>query len=299
LKELLPPIEIGIRRAIMQLFRLQDDVMVQHGRRTLDSEALAGRWVNTNAHGRGVCEFQIDIDDGRVKLRPFSMAGKSFCAWGTAEADLICGSSADSTTAMSFTAPFEHGPYHAEFQGNVNLGLLVVASFNRVGGERYDYFGREFYRRGDPTEAPAAIAGSRDLGPAAGNGQKTEPNAKKPGLPLIGSEMFGNWLNTNPHSTGITRLRVDHDGNNGASLWAWGARLPQPAEWGMVPARLFSLNSGSQLAEAFSARYEADGMAVVLQANIKQGVLVVASFTEFKDGSGRSNYFHREFYYRS
>jgi hypothetical protein len=282
----------------MQLFRHQDDVAVQRSRQTLDPAALAGRWINTNAPGRDVCEFRIDIDDGRVKLQPFGMTGKSLYAWGTAEADLICGNGVDSTTGTSFTAALKLGPCHVEFQGNINLGLLVVASFNRMGGKGYDYFGREFYRRGDPAAAPATISLSRELGRSSGDAQ-AETNAEKPGLPLIGSEIFGNWLNTNPHSTGITRLRIDPDGNDGARLWAWGARLPQPAEWGMVPAMLFSLSSESRLAGAFSARYEADGMAVALQANIKQGVLVVASFTEFKDDSGRSNYFHREFYYRS
>ena len=65
-----------------------------------------------------------------------------------------------------------------------------------------------------------------------------------------------------------------------------------------MQADLFALSSGSRLAKAFSARYRADDFAMTLQANIKQGVLVVASFTEFDDDD-RSSYFHREFYYRS
>ena len=38
---------------------------------------------------------------------------------------------------------------------------------------------------------------------------------------------------------------------------------------------------------------------VHLQANIKGGVLVVATFNSIKDDSGRSSYFMREFYYRA
>ena len=66
-----------------------------------------------------------------------------------------------------------------------------------------------------------------------------------------------------------------------------------------MQADLFALSSRSRLAKAFSARYQSGDVAITLQANIKQGVLVVASFTEFNDDDGRSNYFHREFYYRS
>jgi hypothetical protein len=282
----------------MQPFERQKGSIVQTDRGTLDPADLAGRWINTNALGRGVCEFQINIDGGLVKLSPFSMAGKSHCTWGTAQADLICGSNVNSTTAMAFVATLDFGPYQAEFQGNVNLGLLVVASFNRIGGEGYDYFAREFYRRGDPAAAPASVFWSKELGRVGGD-DPIVPDAEAPGLPLIGSEIFGNWLNTNPHSTGITRLRIDADGSDGARLRVWGAEHPQPVEWGMPPAELFSLSSGSRLVEAFSAKYETDDIAIALQANIKQGVLVVASFTEFKDKSGRSNYFNREFYYRN
>jgi hypothetical protein len=282
----------------MHAFRRQDDVMVQPGRRILDPADLAGRWINTNAHGRGVCEITIDIDRGRVKLRPFSVAGKSLCAWETTEPNLVCGSNVNSRTGTAFTSLHDFGAFQTELQGNLNLGLLVVASFNRIGTGGYDYFAREFYRRGDSAASPPSVSWSEVLGRVGGD-DPIEPGAEKPGLPFIGSEMFGDWLNTNPDSDGIARLRIESDGRNGAILRVWGVQVPHHVEWGMVSPALFSLSSGSRLVQAFSAKYEAADVAIMLQANIKQGVLVVASFTEFKDNSGRSNYFHREFYYRS
>ncbi len=51
-------------------------------------------------------------------------------------------------------------------------------------------------------------------------------------------------------------------------------------------------------AAAFSAVYDFGFEEVRLQANVKLGVLVVASFNRFRDESGRSNYFGREFFYR-
>ena len=97
---------------------------------------------------------------------------------------------------------------------------------------------------------------------------------------------------------GISRLRIDGEGRNEAAIRLWGAQVPDRREREPVKATLFALSSGSRLAKAFSARYQAENVAVTLQANIKQGVLVVASFTEFRDDDERSNYFHREFYYR-
>lgn len=282
----------------MNVFRRQDEVLVQSGRRILDPAALAGRWINTNTHGVGVCEIAIEIDRGRVKLQAFSASTNALCAWGTTDAALVCGTDVRSQTGMAFTAFYDFGAFQTELQGNLNLGLLVVASFNRAGAGGHDYFAREFYRCGDPATAPASVPWKEEMGRVGGD-DLIEPNPAAPGLPFIGSEMFGDWLNTNPNSSGIARLRIDGDGSNGAILRVWGAQVPHPVEWGSVQASLFALSSGSRLVKAFSARYEADDVAVTLQANIKQGVLVVASFAEFKDDSGRSNYFQREFYYRS
>jgi hypothetical protein len=280
----------------MRAWRRQDDVTVQPGARVLDSTNLAGRWINTNAQGRGIDEFIIATDGGRLTVRALTMSDPGLCDWGITEADLLCGSDVRAQNAMSFTAAYNFGEFQTELQGNVNLGLLVVASFNRAAGNR-DYFGREFYRRGDAQTAPPSVAWTAAMGRVGGD-DPDEPDAAPPGVPFDGSEMFGEWVNTNPDSSGIARLRVDGDGPDRANLRVWGAAT-HPIEWGPAPADLFALSSQSALAKAFSARYQWPGLAVKLQANIKQGVLVVASFTEFSDGSGRSNYFHREFFYRT
>jgi hypothetical protein len=282
----------------MHALRRQDEVVIEPGTRMLDPAPLAGRWINTNAHGRGICELTIETDGSRVNLQAFSAGDRALCAWGKTEAGLVCGSDVRAQAGTCFTAPYDFGAFHVELQGNLNLGLLVVASFNRVGAEGHDYFAREFYRRGDSAAGPLSAGWSEASGRVGGD-DPIEPERAAPGLPFDGSEMFGEWLNTNPDSRGIARLRVDGDASNAAIVRVWGAQVPQPLEWRPTSAALFALSSGSRLAKAFSARYTADDVAVALQANIKQGVLVVASFTEFKDGSGRSNYFHREFYYRS
>jgi hypothetical protein len=272
-----------------------DELIAGVGR--LDPAGLAGRWINTNEHGNGVQELIIDVDPDAVALRAMSIGRGWPCAWGVTRADLLCGSDPSARTAMSFTARYDFGAHQVELQGNLNLGLLVVASFNRIGADGYDYFAREFYRSGDRATAPAATPWSTGAGRVGGDDPQETVRAV-PGLSFDGSEIFGGWWNTNPNSKGITRLRIDANARNGAIVRLWGADAPVPTEWGAVQAELFALSSGSRLAKAFSARYRADGFAITLQANIKQGVLVVASFTEFDDDD-RSDYFHREFYYRA
>lgn len=98
------------------------------------------------------------------------------------------------------------------------------------------------------------------------------------------SAVVGTWHNTNP-SGRVMRLAVD----DGGMLHA---------EWGSVPIRVYAEALGSDEAMAFSARYLLPDLDVRVQANVKGGVLVVAYFTRFLDGSGRSPYFRREFYWR-
>ncbi len=109
--------------------------------------------------------------------------------------------------------------------------------------------------------------------------------------------LIGHWYNTNPNSQAIQEVMLGT--NNGQlTVQILGAVQPRPKDWGTVIGEMFALQVDSRHAKAFRAYYDFGYMDVHLQANIKQGVLVVASFAQFKDDSGRSNYFHREFFYK-
>jgi hypothetical protein len=109
--------------------------------------------------------------------------------------------------------------------------------------------------------------------------------------------LLGDWRNTNADGR-IARIvcRGREDGRMDVQV---SGRTPTGTnDWGTVAAPVYSFTFESNEAGAFNAVFDLGYEAVHLQANVKAGVLVVASFNHFKDQSGRSNYFDREFFHR-
>ncbi len=110
------------------------------------------------------------------------------------------------------------------------------------------------------------------------------------------SRLVGTWVNTNHATRGIARVVLTAT-NGKLFISVFGACDPAPCDWGKVEAdTIYSDNISSQNASAFTARYQFDFGKTQLQANWNQGLLVVGSFSTYTDGSGRSNYFSREFF---
>jgi hypothetical protein len=120
------------------------------------------------------------------------------------------------------------------------------------------------------------------------------------GVELDLRPLAGVWENTNPASRGIVRLEVTlRDG--GLWLRTFGAAVGTATarDWGEAAAGpLFSDGLRSPRGHGFLARYDFGFMESHLQTNLSQGLLIVAAFNLFKDGSGRANYFSREFFHR-
>jgi hypothetical protein len=74
---------------------------------------------------------------------------------------------------------------------------------------------------------------------------------------------------------------------------------PIPAIGESEADHLYANNISSGVAAGFTAGYRFDFCETHLQANWNQGLFVLASFTSFKDGSKRSNYFSREFFHQA
>lgn len=109
--------------------------------------------------------------------------------------------------------------------------------------------------------------------------------------------MFGTWHNTDKNTAGIVRMVLGESGE-GFTVHAWAAGDPDLYDWGEAQATAHAANTGSSEGMAFSAVYNFGFVETILAAYTKSGILVLDTFNTFKDGSGRSNYFTREFFHR-
>jgi hypothetical protein len=110
------------------------------------------------------------------------------------------------------------------------------------------------------------------------------------------SIFVGAWTSTNRDTQGIARVVIRRDGD-WLFVRPFGACTPV-CDWGETRADVFVDGPGSTRAYAFTARFDLGFKETAFQAKVEKGVLVVANFNRFKDGSGRANFFGREFFYR-
>jgi hypothetical protein len=133
---------------------------------------------------------------------------------------------------------------------------------------------------------------------------KAEDRVELPGITQNGhglnlDSLPGTWLNTDSGTRGIVKVVTAVNGSE-LTVRTFGAGDPDLIDWGEVEADyIYALSLSSHVAAGFTARYRFDFAEIHLQANWNQGLLVLASFTSFKDGSGRSNYFSRDFFHRN
>ena len=110
------------------------------------------------------------------------------------------------------------------------------------------------------------------------------------------SPLLGSWINTNPETDYISRVII-REIDGALVVHAFGANSPGPIDWGEVEASPYVFGSTQECA-GFYARYAFDSVETHLAANQKLGILVIQSYTSFKDGSGRLSHYAREFFHR-
>lgn len=114
---------------------------------------------------------------------------------------------------------------------------------------------------------------------------------------LDAGPMAGTWFNTNRHTKGMKEITVEPSGD-GVRINIVAEGADGPVDWGWAEGELFGCIEEDGLPSVvISSRYEVGFMKSQLQIRLNRGVLVVASFNEFAEGSGKSNYFTREFFH--
>ncbi|AIW14045.1 hypothetical protein VITU102760_11095 [Vibrio tubiashii] len=100
----------------------------------------------------------------------------------------------------------------------------------------------------------------------------------------------GSWKNVDDGSDGITELQIKRN-DDSYVISAWGKCHPTDCEWGETPLRLVALSPGAKPStdEAIATwtTHFSDIRLIVVRRDSK---LIVTSYTEFTDKSGRDTY---------
>lgn len=261
------------------------------GGMSLDPTPLLGSWINTNDGTRGIRAVALGAQGNALTVRALGSPGLD---WGEVPADFLYSDNLRSARAVGFLARYDFRDSESLLQANVSLGLLILATFDRVRnrGGLANSFSREFFRREMNTQTEPMLSGGSEarFSPRTGAPESTGSIDPTP--------FSGVWLNTNPATGGIAKVIMSAAGG-GLSLRVQGAGDLPACDWGEVTADTFFDSIGAYGGVTFLAFYDFGFMETYLHAWIKLGVLVIAKFDRFKDESGRANRFSREFFYRA
>jgi hypothetical protein len=114
-------------------------------------ETLAGSWRKTNEKAQWIDSLIVDTEGDDLYVAIFGSAPPSPPSWGRVRAERLYsgGIGTGDSRAGAFTAHYDFDDFDVEVQANLNLGLLVVATFVtfRNAGPYSDRFTREFFYR--------------------------------------------------------------------------------------------------------------------------------------------------------
>lgn len=238
-------------------------------------------WVNTNAEDR-VQGFRW-LESSRTGLRARCAGSGADFVWPADGLVRYCGISTADFVAFSAHRSLAGG--EVLLQGTLNLGLLVLATYEipRAGGP--GYFSREFFaRRTAVPAASAAPAGTTVFGHLA-----------KPAS-VDTAPLLGRWCNSDPAARGLVEITVEDDAGD-LAVRALGSGEEGPVDWGPARTGVFAcLDEAGKASLSLLATWDFGFLETQLQLRVPAGALASAGFNVFKDG--RPNYFTREFFYR-
>jgi hypothetical protein len=123
----------------------------------------------------------------------------------------------------------------------------------------------------------------------------TDPAART----LNADKLTGRWRNTNAQTRGIAEINIEQDGER-FRVSAAGVGADGLVEWPQTEASALANleEEAGQRALALAATFDFGFMRAETYLRVNKGVLVIVLFNTFLDGSGRSSYVNREFFYR-
>jgi hypothetical protein len=111
------------------------------------------------------------------------------------------------------------------------------------------------------------------------------------------THLLGTWTNTYRETGSLCRFTLARSAS-GYSIETVAATARGAQALNKTEVRPFSPNVNSRKADGFTARYDFEFLEMSLAAYCAKGLIVVSQYTRFKDGSGRPDYFNREFFFK-
>ena len=114
------------------------------------------------------------------------------------------------------------------------------------------------------------------------------------------ASLLGHWKNTNHDTRGIAECVVTENGD-GVTVDITAAAGQEPLHWPTTRATVLANleEEAGQRTVALLAKFDLGYAVADTHVRVNKGVLVIVIYVTFHDGSGRSNYLNREFFYRS
>jgi hypothetical protein len=257
---------------------------------------VVGSWFNTNPTTGEIASLTISEREEGLLLNILGAGPSQRIPWPEISA-IPYVASLDSTEVTGFEARCDLGFMETHLAANIKHGVLVVQSYNSFKdcSGRGAYFTREFFHQAVTHDHGQSCAAPNDhralfmMAADVSSGGDCTPSVDM-------EELIGLWKNTN-HATRVIRELILTKNGDSYELRAFGAAAPR--DWGTVVVVPHAGGVDAHDAAGFLAVYEFDFMQMFLAANMNKGLLIIASYNTFHDGSGRSNYFSREFFYRA
>jgi hypothetical protein len=127
-----------------------DPALTDPATRTLRTDKLTGRWLNTNPDTQGIAECVIEQHDQFFNIAISGVGPDGPIAWPTCRTKALANLEEEAgQRAFALSATFDFPFMTAETYIRVNKGVLVIVLFAsfRDGSKRSDYVNREFFYR--------------------------------------------------------------------------------------------------------------------------------------------------------
>jgi len=116
---------------------------------------------------------------------------------------------------------------------------------------------------------------------------------------LHADKLIGRWLNTNPETQGVAEITIERAGES-FFVGVLGVGEQGLIAWPRTKATALANleEEAGQRALALAVDFDFGFMRAETYLRVNKGVLVIVAYYIFLDGSRRSNYVNREFFYR-